>query len=104
MLTKTFKSKHIDDDIYLTQVVSYVHLNPIELFEPRWKEGVGNINSTAASLLAYPYSSLQDFLGEDRLEKKIIGTSLPSYYDRRSSLEEMLNEAQLYYQDQSITG
>jgi len=38
-----FKSKHVRDDIYLKQVMAYVLLNPVELFEPCWKQGAIDI-------------------------------------------------------------
>src|SRR3989338_11634376 len=38
-----FKSKHIDSEPYFRWIYSYVHLNPIDLVEPNWKEaGIRN--------------------------------------------------------------
>ena len=94
-----FKSRHILNDRYLKQVVPYVLLNPIELFEPRWKTGVGNLGKCQRKLLDYSYSSLPDYFGEERLEKKLLGKELLSYYDSRPSLQKLLRTAQEYYRE-----
>lgn len=93
----TFKSKYIRDDRYLKQVVPYVLFNPVELFEPRWKVGGGSIKQIERGLREYPYSSLPDFLGEVRLENKIVGNSLKEFYPGQLSLASMLEEAKTFY-------
>lgn len=97
----TFKSKHISDDRYLKQVVPYVLFNPVELFEPKWKAGKGNIELIEKSLREYPYSSLLDFFGEVRLENKIIGGYLKEFYPEQPSIVEMLREAKTFYLEHS---
>src|SRR3989338_8093959 len=39
LFTRPFRARHIADDRYFQHVVSYIHLNPAELFERGWKEG-----------------------------------------------------------------
>ena len=97
----TFKSRHVSDDRYLKQLVPYILLNPIELFEASWKEGVGDINALEKKLMRYEYSSLPDFAGHARPLGKLVGNSLRSYYDLVPSLEEMLNDARSYYEQYS---
>ena len=92
----TFKSKHISDDRYLKQVVPYVLFNPIELYEPHWKKGTGNIDRIKKQLLDYPYSNFPDLFGEERLQNKLLGTALREFYPR-PSVKEMLKNAQAYY-------
>ena len=36
-----FKAKHLDDDNYLKYIYAYIHLNPIKLICPKWKEEKG---------------------------------------------------------------
>ena len=100
LFSGTYKSKHISDDRYLKQVVPYVLLNPVELFEPQWKEGAGNLTHIEKSLLGYRYSSFQDFYDIDRLEKKIVSDALSTYYDSKPTIEDMLKNAQEYYKEQ----
>lgn len=72
----TFKSKHIPDDLYLKRVIPYVLLNP-------------DRSSDA------PYSSLSDFLGEERIENKIV-VDLSNLYDQKPSLMMMRKEAVVF--------
>ena len=100
LLAGTFKSKHVGDDQYFKKVVSYVLLNHAELFEPKWKEGRGDIALLGEKLLQYPYSSLSDFLGTQRLQGNIV-SNLSEYYDKIPSLEDMIYEAHEYYEEHS---
>ena len=68
LLSGTFKSKHVSDDRYLKHLVSYIHLNPAELFNPKWKIGQENPHKIKKNLEEYRYSSLPDFFGQKRLE------------------------------------
>ncbi len=96
----TFKSRHIDDDRYLKQIVAYILLNPAELFESRWKQGKGNLRKVKSKLFAYEYSSLPDFLGEDRLQARIV-SDLSDYYDKKPSFDSLVDDAFEYYQEYS---
>ena len=97
LLSGVFKSRHIDDDSYLKQVVSYVHLNPAELFDLKWKDGKGNLKKIEQCLTEYHYSSLPDFLGHKRPERKILGDSVFELFETIPTLEEMVEEANAYY-------
>jgi len=75
-----FKAKHASRDPYCSYIASYIHLNPIKLIEPKWKEsGIRNRNKAEAFLTKYTYSSYPDYCGEKRLEGLIISKKdLPS--------------------------
>ena len=92
-----FKSKHIHDDLYLKRVVAYVLLNPAELFEPKWKQGLANIKELEEKLLSYPYASSGDFFGKERLEGKIANFPIAEFYDKLPTLLEVLEDAKAYY-------
>jgi putative transposase len=92
-----FKSRYVGDDRYLKHLISYQHLNAAELFEPRWKEGIGNLKKIEKQLVEYPYSSLHDFLGQKRSERKILGDSIFELYDSIPTLAEIIEEARAYY-------
>ena len=92
-----FKSKHVADDEYLKHLISYVHLNAAELFEPKWKQGVANVTQLEDHLLHYKFSSLPDFLNHHRLERKILGDSIFTCFDSIPSIEEMIEGAKAYY-------
>lgn len=92
-----FKSRHVADDRYLKQVVPYLHLNAAELFDLKWKDGRGNLEKIKKQLVKYPYSSLPDFLGHARPERKILGNSIFELFEKIPTLEEMVGDATDYY-------
>lgn len=96
LFSGTYKSKHIVDDRYLKRVVPYVHCNPVELFEPRWKEGGGNLKTIEKRLLQYTYSSLPDFLLVPRPQRILLSNSIFEYFDSPLSTKKMLKEEKLY--------
>jgi putative transposase len=76
-----FRASHIDNDKYFSYIVSYIHLNPIKIIEPEWKEsGIKNKKKSEVFLDKYTYSSFLDYCGIKRLENAIISQdSLPNY-------------------------
>lgn len=103
LFSGTYKSKHIVDDRYIKQVVSYIHCNPIELYEPNWKEFTKtSLLRTKQILSAYPYSSFQSFIDMTTPEKKLLGDSIFTLYDTKPSIEEMLKQAKDLYQEENI--
>mgnify|MGYP001612553658 FL=1 len=57
-----FKSSHVDTDIYMKYLYSYIHLNPAKILDPLWKE---NKNRNSKKLLEYStsylYSSFKEY-------------------------------------------
>jgi putative transposase len=78
-----FKAKHVNVDEYLKYLIAYIHLNPIKLIEPNWKEtGIVNRNEAQKYLEQYKYSSYIDYLDLSREEKDILALNeFPAYYD-----------------------
>ncbi len=100
----TFKSRHIDNDEYHKQVVSYTNLNAAGLFDSNWKEGSGNLEKIKQQLMKYPYSSLPDFLGHKRPERKILGDSIFELFETIPTLEEMVDDMNAYYIEHPKSG
>jgi putative transposase len=99
LFIKPFRSKRIANEAYFYRVPNYIHLNPVELFEPQWKRGhVHNKADLKSRLLSYPYSSLRDFEGIARPQKNLLD---PEYFftirSNLSSLESELEDAIEYY-------
>lgn len=62
----TFKSVHIENETYLTHLSRYIHLNPIEITEPGWKnEGIKNWKKANQFLEKYRWSSYLDYIGKN---------------------------------------
>lgn len=63
-----FKTRYIDRDDYLLHATRYIHLNPLELYDPSWKGvGVKNVEDGKNFILQYRWSSLHNYLGKPYL-------------------------------------
>ncbi|MFN3301904.1 MAG: transposase, partial [Patescibacteria group bacterium] len=59
-----FKAIQIDNENYLLHLSRYIHLNPIEIVEPKWKEKkVINLQKINKFLKSYRWSSYLDYIG-----------------------------------------
>ena len=88
-----YKSEHTADDIHLKYLFTYIHLNPIKLFQPNWREvGLNDITGARAFLDTYQYSSFPDNKVA-RLESAILNQDkFPNYFTIKSDLDkEMLD-------------
>ena len=58
-----FRAKIVQKDEYFLHLVNYIHLNPVEIIRPRWKDGViGNLGEVKSFLEDYRWSSLLDYI------------------------------------------
>lgn len=78
-----FKAAHVDNDEYLKYLVSYIHLNPVKLLEPKWREtGIVDRARAKRYLDTYRYSSFPDYSGDERPEQQLLTMrTLYEYYD-----------------------
>ena len=83
LFVNPFKAKHIDlTKDYFEYLLAYIHLNPVKLIDPTWKEnGIKDREKVKKFLENYRYSSYLDYIGHKRAEGSIInkGDSLVSY-------------------------
>jgi putative transposase len=77
-----FKATHADTDEYLKYLFSYIHLNPVKIIDPKWKEnGISDRNKAKKYLETYIYSSYLDYLEIERCEKVIVNKgAFPEYF------------------------
>ena len=89
-----FRAKHLNSDNYLKHQYAYIHLNPIGIIDSDWKnKKVNNLNKTKDFLINYKYSSLKDYLNENRPENKILNTfAFPEYFNTSVEFEKMIND------------
>ena len=94
LVCRPFKAKHIDTDDYFRWVMSYVHLNPLDLIESGWKQkGIADKKKAIDFLKTYQYSSYADYFGAARPEAKIIDKiALPIDASVLENFETMLKE------------
>lgn len=97
-----FKARWVDSDQYLKYLYAYIHLNPVKLIDPLWKEdGIKDSKTAFEFACSYRYSSLQDYLELEqvlpvRQEKDILNkTRFPNYFttgtDSKNELFEWLS-------------
>ncbi|MDP3726133.1 MAG: transposase [bacterium] len=98
-----FKSSRAKNDNYLQYLFAYIHLNPVKLIDPNWKEeGIQDIEKAHSHLLQYPHSSYLDFTGEKRPEGAILNRDpdvFPAYFDNFKEFNEFI-DAWLTYAEQ----
>jgi len=88
-----FKSKLVGvDDNYMRQLFAYIHLNPLELKFPNWEKELNKYSKEMKKFLElYRYSSYQDYIGIDRIEKNIIKSKdFPDYFEKENSFKEFV--------------
>lgn len=74
-----FKSVHIESDRQLVTIFNYIHVNPLSLIEPSWKEkGIKNIEESVEFVEDYKWSSYKDYIGIN---------NFPSVTERKFFLE-----------------
>jgi len=82
-----FKSQHVNRDSYLQCLFAYIHLNPLKLFEPLWKEkGVIDVGGARLFLQNYRPSSYHDYCIDKRKE-----TSALAYNEARELFGENIS-------------
>lgn len=93
LLQGTFRAEHMVNDNYLKYIYSYIHLNPVKLVDPAWKEkGIKNKSTAENFLEDYKYSSYQDYFGVDRQEKVILNKkAFPLYFKSVADFEKIIN-------------
>lgn len=88
-----YKFVRIEDDEQLNYIPFYIHFNPAELIETRWKEReITDKDRLLEFLKTYQWSSLCDYLGDDRFDKIIDKNFLVDYLGSPSELEKEIEE------------
>ena len=89
-----FKAQHVGSDEYLKYLFSYIHLNPVKLIQPLWKEkGISNRRGAKQYLRTYRQSSYQDYIGMDRPEKVILtGVEFPEYFGSQHDFDSFVDD------------
>jgi putative transposase len=90
----TFKATHADTDEYLKYLFSYIHLNPVKIIDPKWKEnGIINHSDAKKYLNHYNYSSYIDYIGQNRKENTILTKAVfPDYFTGTKDFEWFIDE------------
>ncbi|MCK9351165.1 MAG: transposase [Candidatus Pacebacteria bacterium] len=100
-----FQAQHVDNDNYLKYLFAYIHLNPVKLIEPEWKEkGIKDQKFAEDYLNKYRYSSYEDHMGTEREEALILDKeSFPEYFERSRDFKDYVTDW-LNYRDEEEGG
>jgi putative transposase len=61
------KARHVNEGVYLDHILRYIHLNPLDYIDKKWREhGIANIRSARRAVLKYPWSSICGCIGDEQ--------------------------------------
>src|SRR3989344_3686990 len=89
-----FKGEHVDNDRYLKYLYAYIHLNPVKLIEPNWKEtGIKDKKRALKYISQYYYSSYEDYCGGKRKEAIFFSKNeFPLYFSKTHDFKMYIND------------
>lgn len=90
----SYLATHASYDQYLKYLFAYIHLNPLKLVEPKWREeGIQDLGNVIKYLHNYEYSSFRDYAGDKREAGLILKPSeFPDYYTNSANFIESIFE------------
>ncbi|MEK7635141.1 MAG: transposase [Patescibacteria group bacterium] len=88
-----FKAEHVGRDEYLKYLFAYIHLNPIKIIDPEWKEnGIADMSESKNYLNLYKHSSYIDYLVGGRQEANILNKAVfPEYFEEPKVFDDFIN-------------
>jgi len=89
-----FQATHMDTDPLLEYIYSYIHLNPVKMIEPEWKEeGIKNSDEAVNFLDGYIFSSHLDYKNDQLRELSPIlnKEAFPEYFGTKTEFMDILN-------------
>ena len=97
---KPFRSRRVSHESHFRHLPHYIHLNPIELFEPGWKKGVTKkqLRDIERELSEYRFSSYMDYRGGKRPEGAILAPAARKLFrEELADTMSLLSDAKGYY-------
>lgn len=94
LLQGRFKAEHVIRDEHLKYLYAYIHLNPVKLIEPKWKEvGIKNRDRAFKFINQYYYSSYEDYCNTTRQEYKILSKNeFPKYFSKTNNFKTYIDD------------
>lgn len=89
-----FRATHANTDEYLKYLFAYIHLNPVKIIDPEWKEnGIADREAAKEYLTKYTYSSYPEYVGISRKEWKILNrVAFPEYFADSQDFQGFVDE------------
>jgi putative transposase len=102
LFESTFKANLIDNDEYLKYLFAYIHLNPVKLIEPLWRDrGIKNSEKAKEFLNNYRWSSYSSYADEGENNPLLNKKSFPEYFCRIKEFRNFIEEW-LKYKDSNF--
>lgn len=101
LFESTFRAEHVNSDNYLKYLFAYIHLNPIKLIDPEWKEkGIANKKRAKEYLSTYEKSSYIEYIGNKREESLILSPKeFPGYFEDVHDFSDFINDWLTYQKE-----
>ena len=97
-----YKKIQVEDDEHFIYLPYYIHLNPLDLIMPEWREGkVENTQKALDYLQKYRWSSYLDYLGEENFPS-IITSNILTAPDIIGSSVQHINRIKTIITDEDI--
>jgi len=87
-----FKAELVDSDEYLKYLFAYIHLNPVKIIEPEWKErGIRDFDKTREFLNNYQWSSYLSYTKgkSDPILNKAV---FPEYFETKKEFKDFVED------------
>lgn len=99
-----FKSRHVNSDEYFRYIFSYIHLNPMDLFDSEWKEKPKDPVAIGSFLKDFDHSSYPDYSRKNRPEREILSIeTVQGLLGNPNNIDELLSSFQYdQYQGRSL--
>lgn len=94
LFSSEFKAQHLDTDEYLKYIFAYIHLNPLKLNEPDWRNEKIDKETANKYLTDYYFSSYRDYIDETPRENCLILNKevFPEYFIKSRDFQKYINE------------
>lgn len=106
----SFKAKRIDSESYFNHIISYIHLNILDLSMPHWREGeLENWHKASLELSSYAWSSYQYYrTGASSLPYAPFILTKPewfsNYYPQKEDFEKALRNWSSRHNENALLG
>lgn len=88
-----FGAQLLDTDEYLKYIFAYIHLNPIKLVDPKWKEnGIKNLDSSKEFLSNYYWSSYPHFINKKQNDPILNRSEFPEYFESTKEFDDFIED------------
>ncbi len=95
-----FGAQLLNNDNYLKYIFAYIHLNPIKLIEPEWKEkGVASINKAKNFLDHYIWSSYSAYVRKKQNDPILNKKAFPEYFENAKEFKDFIDDWLKYKED-----